>query len=90
MSSKDIPCADAHDVELAVESAAKAFPIWRKTTPETRRTVLLRFADLILENAERLGNLETVVVGKGVAFSAGWEPAFAADLFKCGLFSLLS
>jgi hypothetical protein len=29
----DVPCADKHDVDLAVESAEKALPLWRQTSP---------------------------------------------------------
>jgi hypothetical protein len=42
-----------------------------------------RYADLIVENAEQLGYLEAILVGKGLAFGAGWEPQTAAELFRC-------
>lgn len=42
-----------------------------------------RYADLIDENAEHLGYLEAILVGKGVMFGAGWEPSTASELFRC-------
>ena len=48
--------ADAGDVDKAVQAAWKAFPAWRKTSPQARSAMLLRIADLIDANAERLAD----------------------------------
>ena len=54
-----------------------------KCKQDKRREVLLKYADIIQENAERLGYLETIVVGKGKLSGAVWEPLTAAELFRC-------
>ena len=40
------------DVDLAYESAAKAFESWRSTTPAQRQEALIRIADAIEARAE--------------------------------------
>jgi acyl-CoA reductase-like NAD-dependent aldehyde dehydrogenase len=51
---------DAADAELAVEQALAAYPAWRRTHPEQRAEALLRFADLVWEDRERLLDLEVL------------------------------
>lgn len=65
-----------------MESAEKAFKAWSALAPEARRSIMWKFGDLILANAERLGYVEAILTGKGVAFGSGWEPSTAAELFK--------
>ncbi|MCJ1302880.1 hypothetical protein MMC08_005685 [Hypocenomyce scalaris] len=80
--SDDVQCANTQDVNAAVESAAEGLKVWGKFAPDKRREVLLKYADIIQENAERLGYLETIVVGKGKLSGAVWEPLTAAELFR--------
>ena len=40
-----IPDSDERDVELAVEAAEKAFPIWSKMSIEERSKILVRFSE---------------------------------------------
>ncbi len=49
-------CANASpaDIDRAVEAARAAFPAWSKTAPAERANLLLKVADLIEANAERL------------------------------------
>jgi len=58
--------ATREDVERAVETAAAAFsdPAWRGLSATKRGRLLMRFGDLVRENAERLGELETRQNGK--------------------------
>ncbi|KAF2488338.1 aldehyde dehydrogenase [Lophium mytilinum] len=74
--------ANTEDVELAVESAAKAFPEWIGLSPATRGQLLWKYATLIEENAEKLGYLESVLVGKPAFFGGFHEPKSAGDLFR--------
>lgn len=46
--------ASVTDAEAAVESAAKALPSWRNTTPAERRDIFLRAADAMKEKSEEL------------------------------------
>ncbi|KAI9744899.1 MAG: hypothetical protein M1818_001824 [Claussenomyces sp. TS43310] len=80
--SDELSCAGAEDVDRAVESAQKALKEWQALSTEQRRSIMLKYADLIMEHAPRLGYLEAVLVGKGMAFGAGWEPSMCAELFR--------
>ena len=56
-----IPRCRSNDVDQAVAAAHAAFRSgpWRTMTPSARGRLLVRLADLIAENAERLAALET-------------------------------
>jgi len=74
--------ANTEDVEIAVESAAKALPEWQALSPSERGKLLWNYATLIEKNAEQLGYLESVLVGKPAAFGGMHEPKMAGDLFR--------
>ncbi|MEP0846986.1 MAG: aldehyde dehydrogenase [Phycisphaerae bacterium] len=59
-----VPDSDAADVQAAVEAARRAFPEWSRTTAEQRSRLLLRVADLIEQNLERLALAECIDNGK--------------------------
>jgi aminomuconate-semialdehyde/2-hydroxymuconate-6-semialdehyde dehydrogenase len=61
--------SDARDVEQAVEAAHKAFPEWRALTMEVRSELLLKLAELILENIDELARAETIDNGKPIKVS---------------------
>ena len=52
------------DVEIAVESAQRAFDSWRRVGPSTRAQVLWTLGDLIYEHSEELAELESRDAGK--------------------------
>lgn len=52
--SRHVALATAADVDAAVSAAARAFPYWAATPPQTRASVLLRFHDLIEKHTDRL------------------------------------
>jgi aldehyde dehydrogenase (NAD+) len=52
------------DVDLAVRNAAAAFPAWRDTLPAERGRVLLRIAERMTEDLDRLVDIERREVGK--------------------------
>ena len=60
---------DAEDVDRAVQSARKAFEsgAWSNQSPKQRKRVLLRFAELIQQNANELALLETLDMGKPIS-----------------------
>lgn len=62
-----VPDSDEHDVERAVDAAARAFPGWSGTPSEERSVLLLRIADRIEEKLEELARAESVDTGKPVA-----------------------
>lgn len=57
------------DVNLAVKAARAAFNrgIWSKAEPEFRKSVLLKLADLVRQNAEELAVLECLDTGKTIS-----------------------
>ncbi len=68
-----IPRGNAADVDAAVDAARRAFLTgpWSTTTPSARGKLLVRLADLIAENAERLARIETRDNGKLIAEMGG-------------------
>lgn len=61
--------SDEQDVAKAFEAAQKAFPEWSNTTIEKRSKILMKIADLIDENLERLAEAETRDNGKPLSLS---------------------
>ena len=58
------PKSNAKDVQKAIDAAAKAFPAWSKVPAPKRGQILLRFANLLKENKERLSKIMTREMGK--------------------------
>jgi gamma-glutamyl-gamma-aminobutyraldehyde dehydrogenase len=56
------------DVDRAVGAARRAFEDgrWSRQTPEQRKGTLLRFAELLEENAEEIARLDTLDAGKPI------------------------
>lgn len=48
-SVHDVCTASAEDIDLAIASAQKALPAWSSTTPQKRREILLKAANLLRE-----------------------------------------
>ena len=46
------------DVDRAVEAAAAALPIWNRMRPAERGKLMMRIADLVERDAQRLATLE--------------------------------
>jgi aldehyde dehydrogenase (NAD+) len=61
-----IPRCDAADVDRAIAAASQAFRsgAWRGLTPSARGKLMVRLADLIAANADRLAAIETRDNGK--------------------------
>jgi len=76
-------CADAEDVEAAVAAAKAALedPTWRDMTQTQRGKLLYRLADLIAENAEQLGRIETTDSGK-LASETMVQTGYVADYYR--------
>ena len=63
MLNPPLSVASAQEVDEAVAAAREAFAIWRRWTPDARRDVLFRLADLLTEQGERLGLISSLEVG---------------------------
>jgi acyl-CoA reductase-like NAD-dependent aldehyde dehydrogenase len=77
-------CVDAskEDVDLAVKAAWKAFESWKKVSPQERSAMLLKVADLIDANAERLAMVETLDNGKPIRETMAIDVPLTSDHFR--------
>ncbi|MGE5865795.1 MAG: aldehyde dehydrogenase family protein, partial [Rhizobacter sp.] len=62
-----LPHASKADLDLALESAAKAFETWRKSSPLDRSNILRKVAALTRERAEAIARNITLDQGKPLA-----------------------
>jgi len=67
------PLSTGPDIDAAFTAAQRAFKDWRKTTPGDRMNYLLKMADAIEANAERLVQVEAENTGKPVALTLAEE-----------------
>ncbi|MFK7761837.1 MAG: aldehyde dehydrogenase [Roseobacter sp.] len=76
-------CAATRDVSDAVAAAKAALdlPAWRDMTQTARGKLLYRLADLIAENAETLGAIETTDSGK-LAAETKAQTGYVADYYR--------
>jgi 1-pyrroline dehydrogenase len=77
----NVPASSQEDVNRAVDAAAKAFQTWKKTTPQDRSLLMLKVADALEANADKLGRLESANAGKPVGAAID-EIGVCADLFR--------
>jgi acyl-CoA reductase-like NAD-dependent aldehyde dehydrogenase len=77
-------CVDAckEDVDQAVAAARKAFETWKKVSPQERSAMLLKIADLIDANAERLATIETLDNGKPIRETLAIDVPLSSDHFR--------
>ncbi len=77
-------CADAgkEDVDAAVTAAWKAFAKWKNVSAQERATYLLKIADLIDKNAEKLALVETLDNGKPIRETRNIDVPLASDHFR--------
>lgn len=65
-----IPDSDAADVELAVNAAEKAFPIWSRLSNEKRSEILVKLAEGIQNHMDEFVHAESRDNGKPVSLAA--------------------
>ncbi|MDP3841107.1 MAG: aldehyde dehydrogenase [Oxalobacteraceae bacterium] len=67
----DAARCDAADIDAAVAAARAAFEErrWAGMAPAARKQVLIKFADLIMQNRDQLALLETLDMGKPIRYS---------------------
>ena len=67
------PNSNAHDVDLAMKSAADAFVGWRDSTPSERQRALLKIADALESRSEELVEIESRNTGKPLGITTSEE-----------------
>jgi malonate-semialdehyde dehydrogenase (acetylating)/methylmalonate-semialdehyde dehydrogenase len=87
---RQVPLANASDVDRAVRAAAEAFTAWSRTPPLARARVLFRFRELAEARADVLSRLVTEEHGKVLTDARG-ELARGMEVveFACGIPQLL-
>jgi aldehyde dehydrogenase len=78
----EIPRSQATDVEYAVESAKKAQIKWGKTSVTERSNLLLKIADRVEGNKERLAVIETWDNGKPIRETLNADIPLVVDHFR--------
>src|SRR3954462_3795035 len=76
-----VPNMTAEEVDEVVERAKQALPEWLDATPKERSELLYKLAQIIDDNAEELGLLESQNVGKPVAYAKD-EMLQSADMLR--------
>ncbi|TRX87801.1 hypothetical protein FHL15_011309 [Xylaria flabelliformis] len=94
--ANDVALAGENEVDAAVAAAEAAFPAWKKISAAERRNLLLKLADLIEENSDKLAELTRLSLGapfasfgsheiKGTSeayrYFAGWCDKFAGESY---------
>ena len=74
--------SDARDVDLAVAAAEKAFVDWSKKPAAERSKILLRIADLIERDLEKLARAESIDTGKPLSLARSLDIPRAASNFR--------
>lgn len=77
-----VPDSDEADVEAAVRAAAAAFPAWAGLPVSDRSRILLKVADLIDANLERLARAESVDSGKPLGLARALDIPRSAVNFR--------
>ena len=77
-----VPEATAEDVDRAVQAAHRAFSEgeWADALPTQRGKLLRKLGDLLADNSENLGRIETVDTGKMLKETM-WQAKYIAEFF---------
>jgi len=78
----EIPDSDQQDVQNAIDAAKNAFPIWSNTSNEDRSKVMLKIADLIDKNLDRLAAAESLDNGKPLKLAKRVDIPRASSNFR--------
>ncbi|MDO4541949.1 MAG: aldehyde dehydrogenase family protein [Bacillota bacterium] len=77
-------CAEAtkEDVDAAVDAAWAAWKTWKNVSPIERGEYLIKIADIIDENKEKLAMIESLDNGKPIRETMTIDVPFSADHFR--------
>jgi aminomuconate-semialdehyde/2-hydroxymuconate-6-semialdehyde dehydrogenase len=77
-----IPDSDGRDIDHAVRAAESAFPSWLVTPVQQRSKLLMKVAELISRNLEKLAQAETTDTGKPISLSRSIDIPRAVSNFE--------
>ena len=78
----EVPASTAEDIELALDAAHKAAPVWGKTSVAERANILNKIADRLEENLEMVAVAETWDNGKAIREPLNADLPLAVDHFR--------
>lgn len=67
----DVAYGGASETKSAIEAASTAFPVWSEMTGRERSRILYKAAELMTEDADRLGEILTLEQGKPLKEAVG-------------------
>ncbi|MFZ6710809.1 NAD-dependent succinate-semialdehyde dehydrogenase [Undibacterium sp. TC9W] len=76
-----VPNLDASHTEAAIKAAQVAFPLWAAKTGKERATLMRKWFDLMIENADDLAAIMTAEQGKPLAEAKG-EVIYGASFIE--------
>ena len=68
-----VPAGNKFDVDLAVASANKAFPIWKNYTPNERADLLYKVADYLEKNKNEIAEIIIEELGAPQKIALDWH-----------------
>jgi aminomuconate-semialdehyde/2-hydroxymuconate-6-semialdehyde dehydrogenase len=78
-----LPDSDERDVQSAVDAAEEAFPRWSAMAAQERSRIMLRIADLIDANLDRLARAECIDSGKPISLAKALDiPRAASNIWQ--------
>ncbi len=77
-----IPNSSVKDIQMAVDAAKKAFPIWSNSTLNKRSEILAKIARLIQEKQQELATAEAIDNGKPLALAKKIDIPRASSNFQ--------
>ena len=77
-----VPRSNAKDIELALDAAHAAAPAWGRTSATERSNLLLKIADRLEQNLEKLAVAETWGNGKAVRETLAADLPLTVDHFR--------
>jgi len=78
----EVPRSRAADIDLALDAAHRAAPTWTRTSVAERSGILLKIADRMEQNLEKLAPAETWDNGKSIRESLAADLPLAIDHFR--------
>lgn len=80
----NVDISDQHTVDRAVNVARRSFERgdWSQQSPSSRKAVLLRLAELILQHADELALLDSLSMGKTITDARELDVPGAAGVFR--------
>lgn len=81
----DLPSAGDEDIDRAVSESQEAFRhgAWAKFTGQQRAACLIKFADLVEKNADKLAYAESLPTGRPIGDILHFDLVHMVQVFRC-------